>query len=220
MNRLDLFPISTKIENDTLTIAGQNLASLASRYLTPLYLYDRSTLDFSAKTYTDALSANYPALAHITYAGKAFLCTAIAQWTQSHDLFVDCTGEGEIAIAVAGGVPRERILVHGVNKSDADLKAAVTHAATIVVDNLHELSRIAKYELHNTSLWLRLLPGVTVTTHHTHTQTGHHESKFGMTREELLEAAAFCKTHNLPLNGHPLSPRFKFPRPGAANPCH
>jgi diaminopimelate decarboxylase len=201
MNRLDLFPISTKIENDTLTIAGQNLASLASRYLTPLYVYDRSTLDFSAKTYTDALSANYPALAHITYAGKAFLCTAIAQWTQSHDLFVDCTGEGEIAIAVAGGVPRERILVHGVNKSDADLKAAVTHAATIVVDNLHELSRIAKYELHNTSLWLRLLPGVTVSTHHTHTQTGHHESKFGMTREELLEAAAFCKTHNLPLTG-------------------
>lgn len=201
MNRLDLFPISTKIENDSLTIAGQNLASLARGYLTPLYVYDRSTLDFSAKTYTDALSAYYPAKASVTYAGKAFLCTAIAQWTQSHDLFVDCTGEGEIAIAVAGDVPRERILVHGVNKSDADLKAAVTHAATIVVDNLHELSRIAKYELHNTSLWLRLLPGVTVTTHHTHTQTGHHESKFGMTREELLEAAVFCKEHQLPLKG-------------------
>lgn len=201
MNRLDLFPISTKIENDSLTIAGQNLASLARGYLTPLYVYDRATLDASARAYTDALSAYYPAKASVTYAGKAFLCTAIAQWTQSHDLFVDCTGEGEIAIAVAGGVPRERILVHGVNKSDADLKAAVTHAATIVVDNLHELSRIAKYELHNTSLWLRLLPGVTVTTHHAHTQTGHHESKFGMTREELLEAAVFCKEHQLPLRG-------------------
>jgi diaminopimelate decarboxylase len=51
------------------------------------------------------------------------------------------------------------------------------------------------------NLWLRLLPGVTVTTHHTHTQTGHHESKFGMTREEILQAANFCKENNLPLNG-------------------
>ena len=64
---------------------------------------------------------------------------AIAQWTQLHNLFVDCTGEGEIAMAVAGGVPREHILVHGVNKSTADLKSAMKYAGTIVVDNLTEL---------------------------------------------------------------------------------
>ncbi|HQV63632.1 MAG TPA: hypothetical protein PKV19_06485, partial [Anaerolineales bacterium] len=34
-----------------------------------------------------------------------------------------------------------------------------------------------------------------------HTQTGQHDSKFGMTREEIMEAAMFCKTHDLPLNG-------------------
>jgi diaminopimelate decarboxylase len=50
-------------------------------------------------------------------------------------------------------------------------------------------------------LWLRLLPGVAVHTHHAHTQTGQHDSKFGMTREEILEAAQFCKEHNLPLRG-------------------
>jgi len=95
--------------------------------------------------------------------------------------------------------------VHGVNKSHADLKSAIKNAATIVVDNLSELHRIK--DLFTTSsspfpdLWLRLLPGVTVTTHHTHTQTGHHESKFGMTREELLNAANFCKENNLLLKG-------------------
>ena len=103
MDRLLLFPNSTKIENDTLTIAGHDLASLADQYLTPLYIYDRATLDLSAKSYTDALSAHYPAPSHVTYAGKAFLCKAIAEWTQTHDLYVDCTGEGEINIAVAGG---------------------------------------------------------------------------------------------------------------------
>jgi diaminopimelate decarboxylase len=34
---------------------------------------------------------------------------------------VDCTGLGEILIAVTAGVPREKIVVHGVNKSLADL---------------------------------------------------------------------------------------------------
>ncbi len=205
MDRLQLFPITTKIEHNNLTIAGYDLASLSAGHGTPLYIYDRATLDFSAKSYTDALSAYYPASSHITYAGKAFLCKAIAQWTQEHGFFVDCTGEGEIGIAVAAGVPREHILVHGVNKSIDDLKSAIEHAGTIVVDNLSELKRIkllfTNYHSPIPSLWLRILPGVAVHTHHVATQTGQHDSKFGMTREEILEAAKFCKENNLPLKG-------------------
>jgi len=210
MNRLQLFPISTKIENDTLTIAGHDLASLADQHLTPLYIYDRATLDSSIKSYTDAMSAHYPAPSHITYAGKAFLCKAIAQWTQEHNLFVDCTGEGEIGIAVAANVPQEHILVHGVNKSLDDLKSAAQHAGTIVVDNLTELKRLnvilrersdRRILEGDISIWLRLLPGVAVSTHHAHTQTGQHNSKFGMTRDEILEAVKYCKEYNLPLKG-------------------
>lgn len=204
MDRLDLFPVSTKIENDRLTIAGHDLASLADRYLTPLYIYDRATLNFSAQTYTDALSAHYPAPSHITYAGKAFLCKAIAAWTQEHGFIVDCTGQGEIGIAVAAGVPRGNILVHGVNKSLDDLKSALEHAGIIVVDNLTELkgihSLITNYQVPP-SLWLRLLPGVAVHTHHAHTQTGQHDSKFGMTREEILQAVQMSKSADVPING-------------------
>ncbi|MCA2000689.1 MAG: diaminopimelate decarboxylase [Chloroflexi bacterium] len=205
MNRLPLFPITAKTENNTLTIAGHNLSALAEEYGTPLYIYDRATMDAAAANYKSSLATRYPCPADVTYAGKAFLNRAIAQWTQFHGLYVDCTGEGEINIALAGGVPRERILVHGVNKSNADLKAAVEHAGTIVVDNLTELHRIVeqypmtRYRLPN--IWLRLLPGVAVATHHAHTQTGQHDSKFGMTSAEIMEAAQFCKTKNLPLNG-------------------
>ncbi len=205
MDRLPLFPITTTIEDDTLTIAGHSLAALADRYGTPLYVYDRATLDAAAADYKVALASFYPGPASVTYAGKAYLCKTLARWTRSHDLWVDCTGEGEIAIARAGGVPRVRIFAHGVNKSVADLKSALRHAGTIVVDNLIELERIAQmatqHAIRNTSLWLRLLPGLAVETHHAHTQTGQHESKFGMTREEILEAAKFCNEHHLPLKG-------------------
>ncbi len=227
--RLALFPNSTRIQDDSLSIAGCDLASLADHYLTPLYVYDRATMDAAVEEYRSILRAYYPIPSHITYAGKAFLCKAIAEWTQVHDLFVDCTGKGEIAIAVAGNVPREDILVHGVNKSIDDLKSAIQHAGTIVVDNLTELHRLSVIlrkhsdrHLHhtqvqvripprngeslrsaqdNTQIWLRLLPGVAVTTHHSYTQTGQHNSKFGMTRAEILEAAKFCKENQLPLKG-------------------
>jgi diaminopimelate decarboxylase len=222
-DRLALFPDSTQIRNDALFIAGQALASLADRFGTPLYVYDRLTLEASVKSYTDALSAFYPSASRITYAGKAFLCTAIAEWTQTHDLLVDCTGEGEIAIAITGGVPRKNILVHGVNKSASDLQAALEHAGTIVVDNLTELERIhvilsdqrerristttgktlrsQKLPQSDINLWLRLLPGVAVSTHHSHTQTGQHDSKFGMRREEIMQAVQISKSANLPVNG-------------------
>ncbi len=221
-NRLSLFPESTRVRNDSLFIAGHSLASLSAENGTPLYIYDRSTLDLAVTEYKSALRVYYPGESQITYAGKAFLCKAIAEWTQSHNLIVDCTGEGEIGIAVAGGVPHEHILVHGVNKSVADLKSALKYAGTIVVDNLTELKRIhiilsdsegslpSKSETlrsqrtlpqSDISIWLRLLPGVAVSTHHAHTQTGQHDSKFGMTREEILEAAKFCKENNLPLKG-------------------
>jgi diaminopimelate decarboxylase len=213
-DRLALFPTSTRIEFDSLSIAGHSLAALADRYGTPLYLYDRITLDASVAEYQSALRAFYPTPSRITYAGKAFLCKAIAEWTQTHDLCVDCTGEGEIAIALAGGVPRKNILVHGVNKSTKDIEAALENAGTIVVDNLSELrhirallandhaqSPISNLQSSPPTLWLRLLPGVAVTTHHSHTQTGQHDSKFGMTREELVEAANYCEEHDLPLKG-------------------
>ena len=206
-DRLKLFPDSTTVRSGSLFIAGHALASLAADYGTPLYIYDRAALDASVAEYQSALQKYYPAPWHITYAGKAFLCKAIAQWTQEHDLFVDCTGEGEIGIALAANVKREHILVHGVNKSVADLKSALQNADTIVIDNLSELKRIqllltnCREASPTPNLWLRLLPGIAVQTHHIATQTGQRDSKFGMTHEEILEAAKFCKENHLPLNG-------------------
>jgi diaminopimelate decarboxylase len=209
MKRIQLFPITTTVEKNSLTIAGHDLSTLAEEYGTPFYLYDRATMDAAAAGYKSALALHYPAAGSVTYAGKAFLNRAVAQWTQLQGLYVDCTGEGEIAMSVAGGVPREHILVHGVNKSSADLTSAVKHAGTIVVDNLTELHALEsdnllskmRKQVSALQIWLRLLPGVSVQTHHAHTQTGQHDSKFGMTSAEIMEAAQFCKAKNLPLNG-------------------
>jgi diaminopimelate decarboxylase len=206
--RLSLFPLGTRLQpvpgGSALTIAGLDLAALAEEYGTPLYLYDRVSLDAALGDYREALQRHYPGQAGITYAGKAFLCTALAQWVIQQNLWLDCTGAGEIHVAVSSGVPRANILMHGVNKSDQDLDAAVKHAGTLVVDNLTELERLV--ELHRAGmrpfpdLWLRLKPGMAVATH-AYTQTGQRDSKFGMDLEDAPQAVRVCLQAGLPLTG-------------------
>ncbi|PJF46247.1 MAG: diaminopimelate decarboxylase, partial [Candidatus Thermofonsia Clade 3 bacterium] len=166
--RLELLPITAAYQpsaegsaGSELTIGGCCVRALAEQFGTPLYCFDAATLDAAAEQYRTALRRWYPAESAVTYAGKAYLSRAIVQWAQRHDFWLDCTGAGEIGIAVAAGAPRQRILVHGVNKSEEDLDAAVAHAGVIVVDNLTELQRLA-LRLRNAedqpTLWLRVRP--------------------------------------------------------------
>ncbi|MEZ4622648.1 MAG: alanine racemase [Caldilineaceae bacterium] len=205
--RLNLFPLTIDItpqaSQPTLTIAGCDLNALADQYGTPLYLYDQATMDAAVAAYQDALAAHYPTGGGVTYAGKAFLCTATAQWTQRHNLILDCTGAGELHVAAAAGVPRHQILVHGVNKSPADLDAAVAQAGIIVVDNPVELARLSERLRGKTDqpqLWLRVRPGTAVDTH-AYRQTGQEESKFGMSAAEVKAAVARCQQAGLNLTG-------------------
>lgn len=210
-NRLQLFPDTTTIENDALKIGGQEIGSLADRYGTPVYVYDRLTMDAAVERYRNALKAHYPEPASITYAAKAFWCKAIAQWADQRKLWADCSSEADIRVAVAAGLQRVNIILHGANKSELDLRAGIQQAGTLVVDNLGELRRFAELlrrsatgvrELRTSpSIWLRLQPGVSVETHHVHTRTGESDSKFGMTADEAREAARFARESSLAIDG-------------------
>jgi diaminopimelate decarboxylase len=202
MDRLPLFPDTVTIIKNHLSIGGCDLSNLTDQYGTPLYVYDRITLDHSAERYKSLLATCYPVQSRVTYAGKAYLSVPIARWAAAIDLKVDCTGLGEIAIAVKAGVPQEKLVVHGVNKSQGDLLAAIEHAGTIIVDNFSELQRLSGLAQSHPlpDVWLRLQPGMAVDTH-AYTQTGHEDSKFGMGFDLLLEAAEFCREKHLPLKG-------------------
>ncbi len=208
--RLPLFPVTATVDSTNmsseLTINGYRISELADKYDTPLYIYDQTTMDDAVTQYRTALQKHYPGESAITYAGKSFLCTAAAQWADRQGLWLDCTGMTELQIiAKAAKMDRSRILVHGVNKSNADLAAAVDIARVIVVDNLHELERIADLYKdvagdERPDLWIRIRPGYAVDTH-AYNQTGQEDSKFGMSLREAKTAVKYCQEHDLPLTG-------------------
>lgn len=205
--RLPLFPITTRVvateHGDELAIDGQPIAGLAARFGTPLYLFDQATLDDAAARYRTALARHYPGPSGVTYAGKALLNLAVAQWVGQQGFRLDCTGAGELAVAAAADLPPGQTLVHGVNKSAEDLAAAVAQAGVIVVDNRTELARLADRAAAGQplpDLWLRLRPGLAVETH-AYRQTGQDDSKFGLAPAEIEEAVAFGLERSLPITG-------------------
>lgn len=134
----------------------------------------------------------------------------MAQWVEQSGFWLDCTGAGELYIAKSANFPRERLLVHGVNKSATDLQAAYAQAGTIVVDNLTELHHLLRLNHHSLkscrkpsalpNLWLRVRPGIAVETHK-YTQTGQEDSKFGMNLAEALHALELARQHDFSVTG-------------------
>jgi diaminopimelate decarboxylase len=181
---LQLLPLSaTRATDGALALGGCSLAELAQRYGTPLYIYDAATLDSAAASYQMALACVYPGGWEIAYAAKAWLNTATARWAAERGLGLDVVSAGELAIALHGGFPAERIHFHGNNKRPDELAAALAAGVgRIVVDHAGELALLNDLALAQGTrqpIWLRVNPDVDVDTHG-HTRTGHAGSKFGL----------------------------------------
>ncbi len=136
-----------------------------------------------AASYQATLANVYPGAWEVAYAAKAWLSTATARWAAARGLGLDVVSGGELAIALHGGFPAERIHFHGNNKTPAELAAALAaDVGRIVVDHAGELAllnELAAGQGRRQAIWLRVNPDVDVDTHG-HTRTGHATSKFGL----------------------------------------
>lgn len=158
-----------------LTIGGCDAVDLAKTYGTPLYVYDEALLRDNLRAYKAAIPGTL-------YASKAFLTLAMAQLVAEEGVGMDVVSGGELATALAAGFPPERIVMHGNNKSPAELAEAV-HAGVgrLVVDSEAELlmlEAIAQGMGKVQPIHLRITPGIKPDTH-SYIQTGQLDSKFG-----------------------------------------
>jgi diaminopimelate decarboxylase len=150
---------------------------MAEQFGTPLYVYDEEHLRNRCREAVSAFGKD-----RVIYATKAFLCGAMARLANEEGLLLDVATGGELFAALHAGVPGERCVLHGNNKSIEELRAAITaRVQHIVVDSFDELDRLEK--LHSEGLpaprvQLRITPGVHVDTHD-YVATGQDDSKFG-----------------------------------------
>jgi len=164
-----------------LWIGGVRIADLASQYGTPLYVMDETTMKNRIESYLSLL-ANLAVPTKLFYAGKAFLCTAMAQWLRHWPVGLDVVSGGELYTALAGGFDPEAIIFHGNVKTVEEIRYAIAAGVRyIVVDSLAELALIESEGARldrQVQILLRLTPGIDAHTH-AFIRTGQFDSKFG-----------------------------------------
>lgn len=170
-------------------MGGCLLSELAHRFGTPLYVLDELSLRSSCRAYRGALDRHYPGPALALYASKANSSLAITALVASEGLGLDAVSAGELLTAIEGGMPPERIVLHGNNKSSEELALALQHGVTVVVDNWRDvelLTELARGRPGPVPLLLRFTPGIECHTHE-YIRTGHLDSKFGFDPDQLEE---------------------------------
>lgn len=173
-----LWPLTSRATDDgDLVVGGVRLTEVVNRYGTPAYVVDEDDVRERCHRFRQAFPD-----AEIAYAGKAFLCRAMARWVAEEGLSLDVVSAGELAIARSVGFPAERILLHGNAKSPHDLHSALDHGVgRIVIDSATEVARLAAATggRRRQPVLLRVIPGVDAGTHPALT-TGVEEQKFGL----------------------------------------
>jgi len=194
MDAADLLPDETGYgPSGGLRIGNHDLAALAMQYGTPLYVYDGPTVRRQVATLHGLLSRFYPGVSEITYAAKAYFSLAFARKLAGMSLGVDVVSLGELEVARHAAFAPSQIHLHGNNKSESELMAALQLGVqAVVVDSLEELAfleGLAARLQKKGRVWLRIAPGITVDTHH-YTQTAHPASKFGLPIQDGQAAEA------------------------------
>ncbi len=177
---LGLFPDTARVDGGELTIGGARTSDLVREHGTPLVVYDEATLRAQARAYAAAAPD-----ALVVYGTKAFPSLAVLRLFAEEGLGADVSTLGELEFARRAGIDGGRLVVHGNNKTDAELAAAATAGALLVLDSLEEIDRAAAAGVER--VLVRVTPGIEADTHEA-VRTAHHGSKFGLPPAEALEA--------------------------------
>ncbi len=182
-------------QRGALTIGGVALPDLAAEHGTPLWVVDEEDVRARCRTYV----TGFPGV-EVTYASKAWCAIGILQLADQEGLKIDVASGGELYTALVAGVDPARIILHGNNKSEAELDQALeVGVGRIVVDSFEELERLERLagaRGTTAAVWLRITPGIDAHTHE-YVRTGHDDAKFGFTLSLGLADRAFARALEL-----------------------
>src|SRR4051795_7611421 len=127
-----------KNADGALEVGGVDLRELVAEHGSPAYVLDEADFRGRASAFREGFAGF-----EVFYAGKAFLCTAVARWVAEEGLSLDVCSAGELTVALRAGFDPARIGYHGNNKTTAELRRAVeVGVGRIVVDSFQEIERL------------------------------------------------------------------------------
>lgn len=171
-----LLPDNTEIVDGRLLIGGVDVLDLAEEYETPLFVYDEEHVRARCREAVAGFGDG------VAYATKAFMAKAMARLAHEEGMRLDVATGGELFVAIHAGVPADRLVLHGNNKSGNELAMALDAGVDrIVIDSFAEIDRIEVLVAAGAPpprVLARVTPGIEAHTHE-YLRTGTADSKFG-----------------------------------------
>ncbi|MEA2297569.1 MAG: diaminopimelate decarboxylase [Solirubrobacteraceae bacterium] len=178
-----VFPQASRVNpHGRLEVGGCDAVELAREFGTPAYIVAEDDLRTRARAYLDAFRAAGHHDFQVTYAAKAFPCTAVMALFAEEGLGCDVASAGELHLALRAGFDPGRLVFHGNARSDSELDRAVSAGVgLIVIDNFDDIDRLDRLDRRGARqpVLIRVTPGVAGATH-AKISTGQADSKFGL----------------------------------------
>ena len=183
-----LLPLTAGVTPDgRLTVGDVEVLDLVEEHGTPLFVYDEEHLRHRCREAVAAFGDG------VAYASKAFLCRAMAALAHEEGMCIDVSTGGELHVCLSAGVPPERLVLHGNNKSDEELARSLeVGVGRVVVDSFDEIERLERLVGSGCpppKVLVRITPGIEAHTHE-YVRTGQEDSKFGFTVATGMAAEA------------------------------
>jgi diaminopimelate decarboxylase len=192
MNNILKSPLQYK--KNKLTFDGISLETIAKKRATPFYLYSKKTIahyfDFFEKS-AKKEKINEPL---ICYAVKANTNDEVLKLLSKMGAGADVVSVGEMKKAIKAKISPQKIVFSGVGKTEEEIRYALkSHKHGIYsfnvesIEELEMINNVAKSLKKVARVAFRLNPKVNVKTHK-HISTGNKTHKFGILKEDILEA--------------------------------
>ncbi len=151
-----IWPLSTHVDElGRLCVGGVAATDIAAEFGTPAHVVDEEDFRARIRCYRAALPG-----VDLVYAGKALLSAAVAGWAAAERAGVGVCSSGELATALAGGVPPSQIILHGDVKTAGDLhEAAAAGVGRVVIDSPSEIALLAS-RVRRQRVLVRVIPDI------------------------------------------------------------
>ncbi|MDD2716664.1 MAG: diaminopimelate decarboxylase [Candidatus Wallbacteria bacterium] len=189
-----MYPLQTK--RGSITLGNLELLTLASKFETPLFVYDLSTVEANY----DSLIKNitWPHL-RILFAMKANWNLDILNCLKQKGAGIDAVSLGDILQARKAGFSSEQILFTVNNIADQEMEAALSQDVRFNVGSISRLQKFAE-RYPGRQICVRFNPNVEAGEHE-YLKTAGNLSKFGILLEDAPQVLKIARRYKLKIIG-------------------
>lgn len=179
------------------SVQGISLLDIVEKYGSPLYVYDADIIKYQ---FDSLIAAFSDVKVKIKFACKALSNISVMRLLRSYGSGLDTVSIQEVELGLYAGFDPNEIIFTPNCVSYEEIQQAIAKGVVVNIDNLSVLEKFGNDYGNSVPCCVRLNPHILAGGNH-HIQTGHIDSKFGISIYQLRHLLRIVSTYNIKVTG-------------------